>query len=88
MEFEVCTFTPCDSAAAWHIDETSDSAAIGHLVREYFLIREKEYDQVYVQLKGHVTPHGQYGHMNAYSRSFVVEEVILVRTHRDGDCRK
>lgn len=78
--FEVNGFQPCGSSESWWVTE-------GDLHARYRQVAGRDYEPVYVVLRGEAGPPGKFGHLGAYARELAVREVVEMRAARDGDCR-
>lgn len=79
--FEVSSFQPCGAEESWWV------AADAGLGQRYLEITTRQYDRVYVELRGEVGPEGKFGHLGAYPRELNVREVVEVRAAGANDCR-
>jgi hypothetical protein len=84
--FEVEAFQPCGSKEGWWVVSMNPEAG-RTLSRRYREATSGPYQRVYAELKGTPSTKGRFGHMGAYDREFALEEVILVREARPGDCK-
>ena len=78
--FEVDGFRPCGSDESWWVTEGAE------LRTRYRELTTRQYEEVYVELRGQVGPRGRYGHLGAYTRELSVDEVITIRPIHPGDC--
>jgi hypothetical protein len=78
--FEVDAFRPCGSEERWWVTEGEELRA------RYRALAPGQYQEVYVELKGHTGPTGKYGHLGAYTRELSAGEVIEIRPSTDRDC--
>ena len=84
--FEVMSFQPCGSAECWWVSEGSQSI-LHHSGAPQSPPPGQHLLTMYVELRGHVSPKGGYGHQGAYSRSLTVKEVLLVTAETPASCR-
>lgn len=68
--FEVDAFRPCNEDEAWWVAEGEE------LRRRYRETVTRDYQPVYVVVRGEVGPRGAFGHMGAYDRELRVREVV------------
>ncbi len=80
--FETVSFKPCGLAEQWWV--TGD--ALQNLTQQYSQLTSKEYEPVYVRLRGKASELRTYGHLGAYAREFQVAQVLEARARRAGDC--
>jgi hypothetical protein len=77
--FEVSSFQPCGSAEEWWMDPNDE------------LYRATNYrfshGTVYLEVRGHVSPPGHYGHLGVYRRELTVRRVLLAREPTANDCQ-
>jgi len=79
--FEVDAFRPCGSEEKWWVTEGEE------LREKYRALAPKQYEEVYVELRGQAGPRGEFGHLGSYNREMVAGEVIEIRPAADTDCR-
>ena len=79
--FEVDAFRPCGSDEKWWVTEGTE------LRSRYAALSPKQYEEVYVELRGQAGPRGEFGHLGSYNREMVAGEVIEIRPAADTDCR-
>ena len=79
--FEVDAFRPCGSDEKWWVTEGTE------LRSRYAALSPKQYEEVYVEIRGHAGPVGKYGHLGAYARELAVGEVIAIRPAVEPKCR-
>jgi len=60
--------------------------AVDSLLSTYRLITDKNYERVFVRLKGDPSKKGEYGHMGSNVREFKLEEIIEIRKAVPADC--
>jgi len=77
-DFEVSSFTPCDSSERWWVS--------GEVLPLRAPLGEKT-GTVYAEVRGDLSSKGSYGHLGAYSRELVVREVVTTRLPSDKDCQ-
>ena len=78
--FEVDAFRPCGSEESWWVTEGTELRA------RYQALSPKQYQEVYVEVRGHAGPRGRYGHLGAYTRELAAGEVIEIRPATETDC--
>ena len=78
--FEVESSRPCGTEERWWVTEGEEQR------ERYRALSPKEYEEVYVELRGRTGPRGEYGHMGAYARELAAGEVLLMRGADDDDC--
>jgi len=81
----VCAFRPCGSRESWWVEGKEEVAK--YLTTEYEYLAPSPYEEVYVRLRGKPSEKGQFGHLNAYGRTFSVEDVIAIRPRLPSDCK-
>ena len=79
--FEHDGFRPCGSDELWWVTEGTE------LRQRYQALSPAQYEEVYVELRGHAGPRGQFGHLGAYARELDAGEVVEIRPAQDSDCR-
>ena len=79
--FEVDAFRPCGSDEKWWVTEGTE------LRSRYAALSPKQYEEVYVEIRGHAGPVGKYGHLGAYARELAVGEVIAIGPAVEPKCR-
>jgi hypothetical protein len=79
--FEVDAFRPCGSEERWWVTEGTE------LRSRYAALSPKQYEEVYVEIRGHAGPSGRYGHLGAYTRELAVGEVITMAPAAERNCR-
>ena len=79
--FEVDAFRPCGSEESWWVTQGAE------LRSRYQALSPRQYQEVYVELRGDAGPRGQYGHLGAYTRELAAREVIEIRPAAEADCR-
>ena len=79
--FEVDAFRPCGSEERWWVTEGTE------LRSRYAALAPKQYEEVYVEIRGHAGPSGRYGHLGAYSRELAAGEVIAIGPAAERNCR-
>ncbi|MEZ4702040.1 MAG: hypothetical protein R2834_17030 [Rhodothermales bacterium] len=86
--FEVNAFQPCDETETWWV--VGPNSAVDRLVDQTLAVRAADSTRanapVFVRLQGKPGPSGQYGNTGAYEREFSLQDVLEVRTFREGDC--
>ncbi len=83
---EVMSFQPCGSTERWWVSEGAQSI-LHHSGAPKSPPPGQHFHTMYVELRGHISPKGQYGHLNGYSRSLAVKEVLLVTAETPPSCR-
>jgi len=84
--FETNDFQPClELGEHWGIT-AGDRTAVDSLLSTYRSIADKDYEKVFVRLKGDPSKKGEYGHMGTNVREFKLEEIIEIRKTEPADC--
>lgn len=78
--FEVEAFYPCGLDEEWWV---TNPAALSAPYRQ---AGRKDYEKLFVVVRGTVGPAGKHGHMGAYEHELTVTEVVRVDAARQGDC--
>jgi hypothetical protein len=78
--FEVDSFRPCGSEESWWVTQGDELRA------RYRALAPGPYEEVYVEVRGHAGPTGEFGHLGAYDRELAAGEVVTIRPAADRDC--
>jgi hypothetical protein len=78
--FELDAFRPCGSEEKWWVTEGTE------LRTRYAALSPKQYEEVYVEIRGHAGPTGSYGHLGAYTRELEAGEVIAIGPAAERSC--
>ncbi|MCC7359064.1 MAG: hypothetical protein IT317_06290 [Anaerolineales bacterium] len=80
LGFEVASFVPCgreDSGEAYWL---SADPGVELYDAYHAATGTEDYIPVYAHVLGRLSPPGQYGHLNAYTRELTVTEIITLNT--------
>lgn len=74
--FEADAFHPCGTGEAWWVTGGEDLHA------RYAEVTERDYQPVYVVVRGELSEPGSWGHLGGYDRQIDVEELIAMDPQR------
>ncbi len=86
LGLETNTFQPCGTMDIFwvHADENIQA----FLEKEYQKIAQRNFDQIYVQIRGQKTAPAKDGFAANYDYIFEIAEVEMFRRFQDGDCKQ
>ena len=83
MGWEISDFVPCNSSERWWVN------AMDSRTREkLFSVNHFAGQTAYAEVKGMLSTPGEYGHLDAYRRMLVVQEVLILREPGPNDCKE
>ncbi len=89
MAFEISVFTPCGTREVWWLWPPEDLSQ-----ERLRLLREKASEadaasgqtRLFLRCRGRLSDVGHFGHLGAYERQLVLEEIVDLRPSDAGDC--
>jgi hypothetical protein len=78
--FESSFFVPCGTAETWWVE--ADPA----FQQQYAALVTRDYEPVFIRMRGDRSALGTYGHQGLAVREFVVKEVLEMRLAISTDC--
>ena len=82
LGFESHEFVPCNGYEEWWL--TDDSVTL--LFENYRALTSRDYQPIFVKVRGEASSKGSYGHGGGSDRLFSIVEVLEASTEKKKDC--